>query len=576
MTNRDLANILLEMAALYEMEDVPFKPRAYEKAAMALATLGEPLAEQYAKGGIQALTSIPGVGKGIAEHLKALIETGSFHEYDHLKQKVPVDIGALIAIEGVGPKMVKVLWEQLLIRNLADLEQAARTGRIRTLPHFGEQSERNILQGIALLRKSQGRRILGSVLPEIRHLEATVRAFPEVEEAVVAGSVRRMRETIGDIDLLVVSSDPEAVMQRFVRLPVVEHVYGKGTTKTNVRLKNGLDADLRVVPAASFGAALSYFTGSKAHNIALRELASKQGYKLNEYGLFQGRKMVAGRTEEEVYHTLGLCYMAPELREDEGEIEAARSQALPKLIDYGDLRGDLQVQTDWTDGEHSLAEMAEAAMAYGLEYIAITDHTKSLAMTGGADEEKLLRQMEAIDALNHQLRKAGKQFTVLTGAEVNIRKDGTLDIADDVLARLDVVGAAVHSHFTLPRAEQTRRVLRAMEHPHVDIIFHLTGRLIHRREPIDIDMDAVIKTAKRTGTILEIDAIPERLDIRDAYIRQCVAAGVQMSIDSDAHAVEHFRFLEYGIGQARRGWAEPQHIVNTRSVTELFKVLKNR
>ena len=573
MTNQEVARILQEMAALYEMEGVAFKPRAYERAAMAIASLEEPVEARYARGGLVALTAIPGVGKSIAEHIRELLETGSFREYERLKRQVPVNIAELTAIEGVGPKMVKALWEQLHIRDLNDLERAARTGKIRALPHFGAKTEQKILQGIALLRKSQGRRLLGEVLPIARQLEATLRAFPEVEVAQVAGSIRRMRETVGDLDFLVVSSKPRAVMERFVQLPLVEHVYSKGDTRTSVRLTIGLDADVRVVPATSFGAALCYFTGSKAHNIAMRELAIKHGYKLNEYGVFKGETFIAGRTEDEVFAALGLSFIPPELREDTGEIEAAQRHALPQLIDYGAVRGDLQVQTNWTDGEHSLEQMAEAAMAYGLEYIAITDHTKSLAMTRGADEAKLRRQMQAIETLNQQLRQAGKAFTVLKGAEVNINKDGTLDIEDAVLAQLDVVGVAVHSHFNLSRAAQTRRLLRAMENPHVDILFHLTARLIHRREPIDIDVETIIEAARSTGTILEIDAMPDRLDIRDEYIRQCVAAGVKMCIDSDAHSVDHFRFLELGIGQARRGWAERQHIVNAWSLSELRRFL---
>ncbi len=576
MTNRDLAQILMEMAAYYEMQDVPFKPRAYERAALAVAALDEPLADLYGRGGVQALMHLPGVGKGIAEHLRALLETGTFPEYEQMKRQMPVNIAELTRVEGVGPKMVKALWEHLGIRGLADLEAAARAGKIRALPHFGVKTEQKILKGLELLRQSQGRRLLGEILPEVRHLEATLAAFPEVDSAMVAGSIRRRRETIGDIDLLVVSRTPRAVMQHFVRLPVVAHVYGQGDTKTNVRLTNGLDADLRVVPERAFGAALCYFTGSKAHNIALRELALKQGYKLNEYGLFKDDTWVAGRTEAELHHALGLAWIPPELREDTGEIEAAQRQALPQLVDYGDLRGDLQVQTNWTDGEHSIEEMAEAAMAAGLSYIAITDHTQSLAMTRGADEAKLRRQIAAIQAVNQKLRKAGKRFTVLSGAEVNINKDGTLDIDDAVLAELDVVGAAVHSHFNLPLAEQTRRLQRAMENPHVDIIFHLTGRLIQRRAPIEVDIEAVIDTARRTGTVLEINAMPDRLDLRDTYIRQCVAAGVKLSIDSDAHAVEHFRYLELGIAQARRGWAERRHIVNAWPLSTLRRSLKGK
>ena len=374
-------------------------------------------------------------------------------------------------------------------------------------------------------------------------------------------------------------------MERFVGLPFVAHIYAHGKTKTAVKLKNGLDADLRVVPAESFGSALNYFTGSKDHNVALREIAVKKGYKLNEYGLWKGRKMVAGKTEEEIYTALGLRYIEPEMRENTGEIEAARlgrsgilkevrSPMLPKLIDYGDLKGDLQTQTNWTDGENSIEEVAKAAMDAGLEYIAITDHTKSLAMTGGSDEMKLLKQMTEIARINKKFSIQYSAFKILMGAEVNIGKDGTLDISDEVLAKLDIVGASVHSHFNLSRAEQTKRVIRAMENPNVDIIFHLTGRLINKRGPIELDIGEIIKAAKRTGTILEINAFPDRADIKDEYVRKCIEAGVKMSIDSDAHSVEHFKLLDFGVAQARRGWAEKKDIINTLPVEKMLKMLK--
>lgn len=364
-------------------------------------------------------------------------------------------------------------------------------------------------------------------------------------------------------------------MDRFVGLPQIGHIYGKGPTKTNVRLNNGLDADLRVVPSESFGAALMYFTGSKSHNIALRELAIKKGWKLNEYGLYEGDKIIAGKTEPEIYKALGLPYVEPELREDAGEIEAARSKKLPKLVEYGSLKGDLQVQTDWTDGENSIEEMAIAAVSYGLEYIAITDHTKTLAMTRGSDEKRLLQQIEAIQEVNRSLKERKIQMKVLSGAEVNILKDGSLDIEDEVLAKLDVVGAAVHHFFDLPKAEQMKRVLRTLENPNVDIYFHPTARLIHRRQPIELDVDIIIRAAKETGTILEIDSLPDRLDLRDEYIRKCSQAGVKMSIDSDAHSTTQFRFLELGIAQARRGWATAQDIVNTRPLKEFLALLKH-
>mgnify|MGYP001590904627 CR=1 FL=1 len=572
MSNQEIVKILNETAVLLDMEGVAFKPRAYEKAAQGVEALDREAGEIYKTGGIKALEEIPGVGRGIALHIEEILKTGSFREYRLMKKKTPVDIVGLTAIEGVGPKIVKTLWEKLRVRNIADLERAAAAGKIRVLPRMGKKSEERILHGIAFLKQSGARRALGLLRPEIDGMERMIAAFPEAERVVVAGSVRRRRETIGDIDILVASAKPEKVTKRFLGLPYVTHMYGSGPTKTNVKLKNGLDCDLRVVPQRSWGAALNYFTGSKEHNVALREIAIKRGWKLNEYGLFRGKTMIAGRTEEEIYRKLGLCYIEPELRENKGEIEAARKNALPRLIDYGDLRGDLQVQTDWTDGEDSIEKMARAAMDAGLEYIAVTDHTKSLAMTGGSDEKKLLRQMAAIDALNK--KSGGAKFRVLKGAEVNIGKDGSLDIADAVLAKLDIAGAAVHSHFKLSRAEQTARVIRAMENPHIDIIFHLTGRIINKREAIDLDIDAVITAAKRTRMVLEINAYPERADIEDEYIRKCIDAGVKMSIDSDAHSVKHFQYLDCGVAQARRGWAEKKDIINAWPVEKMLKMLK--
>ena len=572
MTNREVANIFREMAALYDMEGVFYKPRAYENAAASVESFGEELSDIYKKEGERGFSKVPSVGKGIAAHIRAILEKKDFPEHAKLKKMYPVDIIGLTAIEGVGPKMVKTLWKKLKIRTVADLEKAARGGKVRGIEHFGEKTERKILKGISFLQSSGGRRILGEVAPDIRALSSMIKAFPEVERIKVAGSIRRKKETIGDIDILVVSSKPEKVAERFLRLPWIDHVYGSGPAKTNVRLKNGLDADLRIVPEKSFGAALNYFTGSKEHNVALREIAIKKGLKLNEYGLYRGKKMIAGKTEEEVYKALGLRYIEPELREMRGEIEASRKNALPDLIGYGDVKGDLQVQTDWTDGEDSIEAMAHAAIEAGLQYIAITDHTKSLAMTGGADEKKLTRQMEEIARINKKFSKSG--FRILTGAEVNIMKDGSLDISDDVLAKLDVVGAAIHSHFDLSRADETKRVIRAMENKNVDIIFHLTGRLVNKREPIDIDFEEILKVAKRTGTILEINAWPERADIRDEYIRKCVDAGVKMSIDSDAHSKDHFKLLEYGIAQARRGWAEKGDIINAWPVEKMLEFLK--
>ncbi len=390
---------------------------------------------------------------------------------------------------------------------------------------------------------------------------------------MVAGSIRRRQETIGDIDILVTTGEPERVMEKFIGLPETAEVLEHGPTKTAVRLANGMQADLRVIPEASFGAALQYFTGSKEHNVLTRKLAAAKGLKLNEYGLWKGKKSVAAGTETEVYRAIGLEYIEPELRTASGEIEAAAAGRLPRLIPYGSIRGDLQVQTDWTDGSHSVADMAEAAQRRGLEYLAVTDHTQALAMVGGLDEKKLARQGREIDALNARLARSGAKFRVLKGSEVDILRDGSLDLDDEALKKLDFVGASVHSLFRLSRAEQTARVIKAMRNPHVDAIFHPTGRVLNQRDAYDLDMEEVIKAAKATGTALEIDAYPNRLDLKDTHVRLAVAAGVKLIIDSDAHRPEHFGFLDLGVATARRGWASKKDVLNTVSYKDLKKWL---
>jgi DNA polymerase (family 10) len=442
---------------------------------------------------------------------------------------------------------------------------------VRALPHFGARREQRILQGIGFLADTGGRQPLGHVLPLAREIERRLAGLPGVERAALAGSLRRCKETIGDLDFLVAARDGKAVARAFAALPEVVHVYARGERKTLVRLANGMDADLRVVPLASFGAALAYFTGSKAHHVALRAIAKRRGLKLNEYGLFRGERCIAGQSEEGLYEALGLACVPPELRENAGEIEAARAGRLPRLIEHGALRGDLQVQTSWTDGTASIEEMAAAARAQGLEYIAITDHTRDLAMARGSDEARLLEQAEAIRKLNATLRG----FRVLAGAEVNIREDGSLDVADDALAKLEVVGAAIHTHFRQGRTEMTRRVLRAIEHPHVDILFHPTARSLGQRAPIDLDLDAVIAAAKRTGTVLEIDAMPDRLDLPDTAVRKAVEAGVKLAIDSDAHQPAQLAYADaFGIPLARRGWARAADVINTLPVTRCLAQLK--
>jgi DNA polymerase (family 10) len=569
MTNADIARVMREIAVFLDMEGVQFKPRAYEKVAYAIEAVEEPITDIYKHGGIKAVEEIPGVGKSIAEKIVTLIETGRLPYHEDLRKKTPVDVAGLTAIEGLGPKNIKTLYHELGVRTVADLEKAALAGKIRDLPHFGARSEEKILKGIGFLKQRSGRFPLGAVLPLMGEIEARLGKLPGVQRVTVAGSIRRRKETVGDGDILVIAKKADAVMDFFVGMPEVVHVHGRGPTKSSVKLDTGMDVDVRVVPGESFGAALNYFTGSKDHNVALRRIAIEKKLKLNEYGVFRGEKAIAGKTEEEVYAALGLPYIPPELRENTGEIEAARAGKLPDLIDYDDLRGDLQTQTTWTDGANSIEEMAAEAQRLGREYIAITDHTKSLAMMG-ADEQQLRQQMKAIDKLNNQL----KGFTILKGAEVNINKDGTLDIDDETLAQLDVVGAAVHSHFNLSRAEQTRRLVRAVENPHADILFHPTARIIQRREPIDLDIDAVIAAAKRTGTILEIDAYPERLDLKDEHVRKAIEAGVKLAIDTDAHSVNHLGYLHFGIATARRGWATRADVVNAQPLHAFLKSLK--
>ena len=570
--NADVAARLREIALFLDMEGVPFKPRAYAKAADSVAALDAPVAELHAAGGVKALAALPGIGRSIAEKIGELLATGEIGVLRDLRARTPVDVAALTAVSGVGPKAVRTLYERLGVTDVASLEEAARAGKIRALQHFGPRSEERILRGLAFARQGKGRFPLGDVLPLVRDVEARLAARPGVERAVIAGSIRRRREIVGDADVLVVARRPGPVMRFVAAMPEVVEVLGQGDTKTSVRLASSLQLDVRVVPRASFGAALHYFTGSKDHNVLLRQIAIKKKLKLNEYGVFRGRTAIAGATEEEVYAALDLPYIPPELREDRGEIEAARAGRLPDLIAPGSLRGDLQTQTSWTDGADSLEDMVAAARRRGLSYVAITDHTRDLAMVGGSDERQLRRQGAAIDALNEKLRG----FRVLKGAEVNIRKDGTLDVADEALAALDVVGAAVHSHFGLSRREMTARVVRAIRNPHVDVLFHPTCRILQSREPIDLDVDAVIAAARETGTVLELDAYPARLDLKDEHVRRAIAAGVKIVIDSDAHATRHLSFPEdYGIDQARRGWATAADVLNTRPVDELLAALKN-
>lgn len=586
MRNQEIAEILQAISQYLSMEGDFFPARAYQKVAEAIEAREESIADVYKNGGIEALQKIEGIGKSIADKIGEFIETGKINFYEELKKKIPVDLEELIKIEGLGPKNIKKLYEKLKIKNVADLDRAGRAGKIRRLEGFGEKSEEKILKGIEFLKSSGTRMIVGYAVPVARGIEDSLKKLKEVTKVVTAGSIRRRKETIGDIDILAISKNSKKVMEYFVSLPQVINVIGQGETKSSIKIKGGLNVDLRVVPESSFGAALNYFTGSKDHNVALRQLAIDKGLKLNEYGLFSpvarrkasyggGWRMIAGKTEEEIYKKLGLDYIEPELREMTGEIAAAKAGKLPKLVTRKDIRGDLQVQTSWTDGSGTILEMAVSAIEQGLDYIVITDHTKRLAMTGGLDEKRLGLQGKEIDKVNAKLKRTNPGFRILKGSECDILKDGSMDLNDKALSELDVVGASVHSYFNLSKKEQTDRIVKAMRNPHVDIIFHPTGRVIGKRAAYEIDMDEIIRVAKETGTVLEIDAFPDRSDLKDEYVRKCVEAGVKLSIDSDAHAVPHFQFLEYGVAQARRGWAKKSDIINAWPAEKMLKLLKN-
>lgn len=570
MINQEIAKIFRQIAFILEAFDVPFKPRAHERAAEILENLTQDVEEIYNLGGTMALKKIPGIGEALAGHIVEYIKTKHIKELNDLRRKFPVEIEELSKVEGLGPKKIRELYEKLKIKNLVDLEKAVQQNKIASLPGFGKKSEENIKRGIEFLKKSTGRLPLGYALPLVRKIVSELEQVTGVKKIVAAGSIRRWQETIGDIDLLVASTEPQKVREAFLNLSEVESVYAQGPTKTMVCLKIGLDADLRVVEPRAFGAALQYFTGDKNHNVKLRELAIKKGYKLNEYGLFKGKTNLACATEEEIYKKLGLDCPPPEIRTDSGEIEAAGQHNLPKIIPFGSLKGDLQTTTNWTDGAVSIKEMAEAAKTYGLKYIAITDHTQSLAMANGLNERQLLNQGREIDKLN----LANKNFRIIKSAEVNINKDGTLDIDEKTLAKLEIVSAAVHSSFRLSKEEMTKRILRAIEYPLLNILFHPTGRLINRREPYEVDMERIIKAAKINQVALELDCFPDRMDLKDVYVRQAVAMGVKIAIDTDAHHPSHFQFLELGIGTARRAWVKKSDVINTWEVEKLLKWAK--
>jgi DNA polymerase (family 10) len=568
--NADIAAIFDEIADILAIQgDNPFRIRAYQNAARIIGGYNHDIATMLQGGG--HLPKLPGIGPDLAGKIGEIAERGDCALLRRLRKQVPPGIVALLKIPGLGPKRVQVLYRDLGIKTAERLLAAAREGRIAALPRFGAKLQQKLLHGAETHLQAGHRVLLARAAPVAERLATFLQSVPGVSEVNVAGSFRRMRETIGDLDILAIASASSPVMNRFAGYDEVQEVLSQGPTRGSVVLRSGLQVDLRVMEAPAYGAALVYFTGSKAHNIAIRRRAQLQGLKISEYGVFRGKARIAGDTETSVYRALGLPLIPAELREDRGEIEAAAAGRLPRLVELRNLKGDLHAHTRATDGQNTLEEMAAAAAAAGLQYLAITEHSRHLAIAHGLDANALLRHIEKIDTLNQRL----KGVTLLKGIEVDILENGRLDLPDEVLARLDLVIAAVHSGFELSRQKQTQRILRALERPCVTMLAHPTGRLLQEREPYDIDMGAIIAAAQQRGCFLELNAQPQRLDLLDVHCRQARDQGVLISINSDAHSTADFGNLRFGIGQARRGWLEAKDVLNTRSLTQLKPLLKS-
>lgn len=571
MKNTLVAELLRNIARLLEIKgELIFKIRAYEKAALVIENLEEDIGEIWKKG---RLDDIPGVGEALTEKISEFLKTGKLDYYEKLKKEVPVDVEGLGRVEGLGPKTILKLYKKLKVKNLGDLERAAKQGKVQKIEGLGPAVEQNILKSIAFAKTAGKRFLLGHALDIAEEIKSKLKKLEEVDKIEIAGSLRRKKETIGDIDILVTSKKPAKIMDFFASMDDVENVMAKGPTKASVRLKEGLDADLRIIDEKSYGAALLYFTGNKQHNINLRKIAIKKRMKLSEYGIFskKNNRMLAGKTEEECYRKLGLRYIEPEIREDEGEIEAAMKNKLPELIGYNDLKSDLQMHTKWSDGNSTILEMALAAKKLGHEYICITDHVgNTFRIANSLDEKRIKKQRKEINNVNRKLNG----IVVLQGGEVNIMDDGTLDMKDSVLKELDIVLASIHSGFKNSKEKLTKRITMAMENEHVDIIAHPTGRLISQRPAYEIDFGKILEKAKETKTVLEINAYPERMDLNDINAKSAIKAGIKMSIGTDSHDTSQLRNYRLGIAIARRAWAGKQDIINTYSLKDMLKQLK--
>jgi len=577
MTNADLARILDQLAALSELNgDNPFRVRAYRNAARTVLDLEEQIPELIEREA--DLTEIQGIGKEIAEKLRTITESGALPQLEALKKEVPVGLIAVTEVQGVGPKRARALWRELDVTDIDGLERAAKAGKVAEVEGFGEKSQEKILRGIEAYRRRSGRMRLGDADALVEPLLRRLREVDGVRRAEVAGSYRRRRETIGDVDLLVVAKDGKAVSEELTGMADVEEVLGSGETRTSVRLEGGLQVDLRVVPEESFGAAWLYFTGSKEHNVELRQIAVDRGWHLSEYGLFEGGEpgrersggtRLAGASEEDVYAAFGLDWIPPELREHRGELDAAREHRLPALVSGDAIRGDLHLHSTWSDGKNSVREMMEACEKRGYEYMAITDHSKALRMTGGLDAEKLGRQWEELDDITADRNG----IALLRGMEVDILRDGSLDLEEEWLAKLDIVIVSVHSLFGLGESEQTERMVKAVSHPQVNVLAHPTGRLLGEREPYAVDLDAVFDACADNGVAVELNASPERLDLNDVHALAARHKGLSLVIDTDAHSTRHLAFMHFGVEQARRAWVTSEAVVNTGSLADVKRFL---
>lgn len=569
MKNREIAGALNEIADMMEMKHVRWKPRAYRTAARKIEGMNKSVEEIYREEGSKGLEEIHSVGKRLAEHIEELIKSGKVKKWERLKKESESGLHELIKLEGLGPRKVKELRDKLNIKDMDDLKTAIKDNKIRSVKGFGMQTEKNLKQSIEHYDKSHERMLLGKAwaisIETINHLKENA----EIDQIDYAGSLRRMKETIGDIDLLAVTKKVDELMKSLTSMPDTQRVLVKGRTKTSVVLKSGIQVDLRTIDKKSYGAALMYFTGNKDHNIELRKIASKKDYKLSEYGLHKKKKQVAGKTEEEVYKTLGLRWIAPELREMNGEIEAARKDKLPNLIQNKDIKGDLQMHTTYSDGHDSIRAMVKKAKHLGYDYIAITDHSKSERIAKGMDERKIRKQWKEIA----EVAKA-ENFHILRGAEVNILEDGLLDYDDELLNDLDIVLASVHSRFKSTRKAMTERILRGVSNKHVNVLAHPTGRMIHKREGYEADFETIFSKCRKEHVAVEINADPARLDLNDRMIRSASEHEVKFSIGTDSHSKDRLENMKFGLGQARRGWLQKKDVINTMTYTQLMNFLK--